>query len=202
MAARGNLSNERIVAAAIELLDREGLDAFSMRGLAAELGIASPTLYWHVASRAELLNQVADRIVLQGRMGPPNDGEPWEEWLVRRARGYRDALLAHRDAARIVGGATQLSQSLPEFEHELAALVSVGFTPRHALQLVTTASHFTLGHVLQIQGGATRDRSTPAPDLTDQPTLRDALHGAGGSDEAFTAGLRIILAGAAPLLDT
>lgn len=201
MAAKGDLSTERVVAAAMELLDRDGLDAFSMRGLAAELGVASPTLYWHVASRAELLNQVADRIVLQGQMGPPKDGEPWDAWLERRARGYRDALLAHRDAARIVGGATQLSQSLPEFENELAALVSLGFTPPQALQLVTTASHFTLGHVLQMQGGTTRDRSALAPDMTHQPTLRDALHGAGGADETFTAGLRIILAGASTQFD-
>jgi TetR/AcrR family tetracycline transcriptional repressor len=185
----------------MELLDRDGLDAFSMRGLAAELGIASPTLYWHVASRADLLNQVADRIVLQGAMGPPEAGERWGDWLVRRAAGYRDALLAHRDAARIVGGATQLSRSVPEFEHELAALVTVGFTPRQALQVITTASHFTLGHVLQIQGGATPDRPAHVPDLTDQPTLREALRGTGGPDAAFDAGLRIILAGAASLLD-
>ena len=185
----------------MELLDRDGLDAFSMRGLAAELGIASPTLYWHVPSRAELLNQVADRIVLEGRMGPPNEGEHWDDWLVRRAVGYRDALFAHRDAARIVGGATRLSQSLPEFEHELAALVNVGFTPRQALQLITTASHFALGHVLQIQGVATPDRPALAPDFTDQPTLREAVRGSGGPDAAFDAGLRIILAGAASLLD-
>jgi len=201
VAAKGNLSSELVVAAAVELLDRDGLDAFSMRGLAAELGVASPTLYWHVASRAELLNQVADRIVLQGRMGPPNEGERWEDWLVRRAHGYRDALLAHRDGARIVGGATELSQSLPEFEQELAALVRVGFAPHHALQLITTASHFTLGHVLQIQGSTTPDRPRHVPDLTDQPTLREALRGASGTDDPFDAGLRIILTGAARLLD-
>lgn len=184
----------------MRLLDEHGLDAFSMRGLAVSLKVTSPTLYWHVPSRAVLLDQVADRIVLEGRMEPPGAGEPWQDWLLRRAHGYRDALLAHRDGARIVAEAAQLPQSTLELEHELDTLVSLGFRPLTALQLITTTSHYTLGHVLQRQR-LTGQRPTDvvvAREAT--PVFDTAVADLGGADGAFTAGLTIIAAGAEQLI--
>ena len=49
------LSQAQIVSAAIAWIDREGIQAFSMRRLAADLGISGPALYWHFRSRDELL---------------------------------------------------------------------------------------------------------------------------------------------------
>lgn len=200
-APRADLSAERIVNAAMRVLDSEGLDAFSMRGLAVHLGVTSPTLYWHVASRSEVLDEVADRIVIAARMGPPDDGETWQDWLIRRARSYRDSLLAHRDGARIVARATQLPRSVIELENELATLVSLGFTARSALQLIMTTSHYTLGQVLQQQREPT---SAPAKssDHASTPTLLTAATQLGGIDETFTGGLNLIIAGAERLLQT
>ncbi|WP_106185228.1 TetR/AcrR family transcriptional regulator C-terminal domain-containing protein [Umezawaea tangerina] len=73
---------------------------------------------------------MADAIVVGATMGPPEDGETWQDWLVRRARAYRRSLLAHRDGARVVATASALSPStVVAFNDELTALVGCGFPP-------------------------------------------------------------------------
>src|SRR5438309_8181043 len=57
------LSREGIVAAALALVDAEGLDALSTRRLAAELGVSGPSLYNHVATKDELIDAVVDSVV-------------------------------------------------------------------------------------------------------------------------------------------
>ncbi|MGK8523410.1 TetR family transcriptional regulator [Nocardia asteroides] len=54
------LGREQIVAAAVEILDANGLDALSMRKLGAKLGAGATSLYWHVSNKEELLELVLD----------------------------------------------------------------------------------------------------------------------------------------------
>ena len=55
--------HERIVAAARALIEAGGVEALSMRKLAAEVGVAPTAIYWHVGSREDLLNAVLDAMV-------------------------------------------------------------------------------------------------------------------------------------------
>src|ERR1044071_8708810 len=76
--ARVPLNRERIVDAAYEVLDREGLDRFSMRMVAAELGVAVSALYVHVANKDELLELMYQRLFEQvelPELDPPRWGE-------------------------------------------------------------------------------------------------------------------------------
>ncbi|MFE4516446.1 TetR/AcrR family transcriptional regulator [Kitasatospora sp. NPDC056783] len=57
------LSRERIVAAALRLIDEEGLDALSTRRLATELSVSGPSLYNHFATKDELLDAVVDSVI-------------------------------------------------------------------------------------------------------------------------------------------
>ena len=57
------LSRDGIVAAALALVDAEGLEALSTRRLAAELGVSGPSLYNHVATKDELIDAVVDSVV-------------------------------------------------------------------------------------------------------------------------------------------
>ena len=66
---REPISRDAIVAAAIRLLDREGLAALSMRRLADELGAGAASLYWHVGSKDGLLDLVLDEIIGEGTAG-------------------------------------------------------------------------------------------------------------------------------------
>jgi AcrR family transcriptional regulator len=55
---RTGLDRADVVAAALDLVNREGAAALTMRRLAAELDVGTPTIYWHVANRDELVAEV------------------------------------------------------------------------------------------------------------------------------------------------
>jgi len=60
-----------VLATAMQMIEESGVDAFSMRKLAAELGVGTPTVYWHVGNRDELFNRLIEEITEQfGRIAP------------------------------------------------------------------------------------------------------------------------------------
>jgi AcrR family transcriptional regulator len=104
-ASRGApLSRDAIVEAALRVVDREGLDATSMRRVAEELGAAPSALYWHVRNKNELLQLVLDRVVGEIELPTP-DPANWQEQLKEVAREMRRVLASHRDIARVTIGA-------------------------------------------------------------------------------------------------
>jgi AcrR family transcriptional regulator len=103
--ARGApLSRDAIVEAALRVVDREGLEATSMRRVAEELGTAPSALYWHVRNKHQLLQLVLDRVVGEIEL-PPRDSENWQEQLKALAREMRRVLTSHGDIARVTIGA-------------------------------------------------------------------------------------------------
>ncbi|WP_171171891.1 TetR/AcrR family transcriptional regulator [Streptomyces sp. I05A-00742] len=100
----GSLDRDRIVAAAIRLLDAEGLAKFSMRRLAAELGVTAMSVYWYVDNKDDLLELVLDEAI--GEMELPDPGDEnadWQDQLRQTAREYRGLLTSHQWVARLVG---------------------------------------------------------------------------------------------------
>jgi AcrR family transcriptional regulator len=68
------LTVEKVLATAMRMIENDGIEAFSMRKLAAELGVGTPTVYWHVGNRDELFNRLIEEITDQfGRIAP--DGQ-------------------------------------------------------------------------------------------------------------------------------
>ncbi|MFI9555102.1 TetR/AcrR family transcriptional regulator C-terminal domain-containing protein [Nonomuraea endophytica] len=192
------LTRQLLIETGLRLLDEVGLDGLTVRRLAAELGVQSPALYWHIRTKQELLDGMADAIVLAAGMGPPLDDESWQDWLARRARAYRGSLSAHRDGARVVSGATSLSAGAVElFEQELDGMVGRGFTPGLALRTITTLSHYVNGVVLHEQAG----RGGPS-EVRPGPTLLAAVRETGGplGDDGFEHGLRAFIEGTAQAL--
>ena len=90
--------------AAVALLDDEGLDSLTTRGLARRLGVQSPALYWYVRDKGELLDLVADAICAPALdwVGAAAGGLGWREQTAIGLRGYRAVLRAHRDAPRLL----------------------------------------------------------------------------------------------------
>lgn len=196
---KAGVTRETMIETALRLLDEVGLDGLTVRRLAAELGVKSPSLYWHIRTKQELLDAMADEIIRAAGMGPPRDGEPWQEWLARRARAYRASVLAHRDGARLVATASFLSPAtIRSFDDELASMVERGFTPTLALHTIAALSRYVSGFVLQEQ--AERPRSAVRPDslgLGAGSTLLQAIReGANPSGEdAFDHGLHLLIQG-------
>lgn len=80
------LSRDDIVSAAIDCIDRDGIGGFSMRKLAAELGISGPALYWHFRGREELLDACAAEVLQQIDVEPFRKGERWRDAIRRLLR--------------------------------------------------------------------------------------------------------------------
>lgn len=96
LAERAPLTRDRVVAAAVAVADADGIDALSMRKLAAELGYEPMSLYNHIDNKDDLLAGMVDAIA--GEMAPPRDGD-WRRALHDALRSARDVLLAHPWAA-------------------------------------------------------------------------------------------------------
>ena len=88
------LSKERIVAAAIEILDASGESALTFRALAARLTTGSGAIYWHVAGKNELLMAATDDVIARVMTEVVSGGEP-QEAIRAIARGVFDAIDAH-----------------------------------------------------------------------------------------------------------
>jgi AcrR family transcriptional regulator len=86
---RDPISRDAIVAAAIRLLDADGLDALSMRRIADELGTGAASLYWHVGSKDGLLDLIFDEIIGEGLESFPDaPSGDWREQLKDVARSW------------------------------------------------------------------------------------------------------------------
>jgi AcrR family transcriptional regulator len=98
------LSRERIVRAAIRLADANGLDAVSLRKVAAALDVGPMRLYGYIATKEELLDLMVDAVHAEIR--PAGDG--WREVLSSLAEGVRRAAQQHEWLADLIGGRPQL----------------------------------------------------------------------------------------------
>jgi AcrR family transcriptional regulator len=145
---REPISREAIVTAAIQLLDREGLGALSMRRLAEELGTGAASLYWHVGSKDGLLDLVFDQVIGEGQVPDPEPAR-WREQLKDVARAQRQASLRHPYLVRIsIGRIPMGPNALRYTERVLAILRAGGLPPPLAVQgyrlLIATVNGFTV----------------------------------------------------------
>ncbi|GIF46539.1 TetR family transcriptional regulator [Asanoa ferruginea] len=155
------VNRDQVLHEAMRLLDDEGLDALTLRALAARLGVQAPTLYWHVKNKAALLDALADAIMdeaIAAIPAPAQDGDG-REWLLAALSQLRAAMLRHRDGARIVSGARYSMRRADFSELAMATLVDRGTDLHHARLLVLAGERYTVGFVLEEQ--------SPAPDAPD-----------------------------------
>jgi AcrR family transcriptional regulator len=92
------LTVDAIAAAALRVVDDEGLDAMTMRRVAQELGTGAASLYAYVDNKDRLLELVVDRALSE--LEPPADAGPWQEQLKVGLRELRALFARHGDLAR------------------------------------------------------------------------------------------------------
>jgi AcrR family transcriptional regulator len=145
---REPISRDAIVAAAIGLLDREGLSTLSMRRLGEELGAGAASLYWHVGSKDGLLDLVLDELIGEVEVPAP-DPAHWQEQLKETAKSQRRVSLRHPYLVRVsIGRIPMGPNALRVTEGTLAILRAGGLSPRLAVQgyllLIDTVNGFTV----------------------------------------------------------
>ncbi len=94
------LTRDRLVGAALELIQEEGLEGLSMRALADRLEVKAASLYWHVRDRRELLELVADSILDQVR--PAGGSAGWRSAVMSSAAVLRQRVAGQKDADRVL----------------------------------------------------------------------------------------------------
>jgi AcrR family transcriptional regulator len=127
-AGKEPLSQDRIVTAAIEILDAEGLDAVSTRRVAEALGTGSASLYAHIASRDELIELMYDRIAGEIEVPEP-DPERWQEQLWAYARNAQRVWGAHADIARASLGTIATGPNRLRMAEGVLAILCAGGLP-------------------------------------------------------------------------
>ncbi|WP_194927489.1 TetR/AcrR family transcriptional regulator [Catenulispora pinisilvae] len=211
------LSRDGIVAAALALVDAEGLEALSTRRLAAELGVSGPSLYNHVATKDELIDAVVDCVVagvdvsafagLAGATATPTPTatatatgeEPaWRGALARWARSYREVLAAHPNVVpALARGSGRRPAQLRIADAVFGGLVDAGWPRREATSIGALMRSLVIGSALgSFAASFPADASVYAgvyPHLNQAHLL--AEHQREIDDRAFEVGLAAILDG-------
>ncbi|MEL7977609.1 TetR/AcrR family transcriptional regulator [Isoptericola sp. F-RaC21] len=148
------IGTDAIVNTALALLDEQGTAALTMRHLAARLQVRAPSLYHHVAGKAELQQLVADSVWAEVFAGLGTD-LAWRPLLEGFARRARRALRAHPGAAQVLA-VTNVSEATyrPVVPVVTRAFEAVGTDPQEALHLVSSLGVLVTGLALAEFGDA------------------------------------------------
>ena len=152
---REHLTRPRVVAAALAIVDRDGLEGLTMRALGRELGADPMAAYHWFPNKPAILQGVGEAILSEIELPAADARVPWEQVAMAMGREYRAALLRHPNALPVA--ATQPVMTPRGFElieRTSAALVAGGLTPGAALEGINTMAAFVIGTAL-VDAGVT-----------------------------------------------
>lgn len=145
---------EPVVRAALTLLDREGLEGFTLRKLAAEIGVQAPTLYWRFRNKQDLVDEMATQVLLDVGAALTKAPLPsaWPELTRLVARTLRATLLRYRDGARMVAGTRVRNPEVYRaMEATLRVFADQGVAPEDAALCFKTVNDFVVGFTIEQQ---------------------------------------------------
>ncbi|ETA02885.1 transcriptional regulator, TetR family [Frankia casuarinae] len=142
------LSREAIVDAAITLADTEGLDAVSIRRVAAVLGVRPMSLYSHIARKDDLLDLMSDRIAAEILVPDPLPAD-WRDALRAISHQTRASCLRHPWMLTTFAGRPHYGpNALRHAEQSAAAVARLPVPPRRKIAILRAVDTYTIGHVL------------------------------------------------------
>ncbi|MBL8033337.1 MAG: TetR/AcrR family transcriptional regulator [Leptospiraceae bacterium] len=215
---RKPLSRERILKTALALVDKQGIEALSMRNLAAELSVEAMSLYKHVANKDAVLDGLVEIILRE--MEIPPIGTPWREAMRRRAWSVRRTIQRHPWASVLIESRTAPSEARLRYaDTVLSILNKAGFSPEVQYRAFGMLDSYVYGFELQEVNWPTKEsdrlkavtgvkeflKDGRFPNL--MTVVQDAAWlrlepGAKPYDAEFEFGLELILDGLERLLQT
>ena len=136
-ATRAPLTADRVLQGALDLADRIGIEAFTIRKLAAELGTKPMTIYHHVPNKESIIDGIVDMVFAEIEL-PPED-QPWKDAIRTRCISAREVLARHRWAPPLMESRT--SPGPATLRHHDAVL---GCFRRGGLSLPLTAHGYAI----------------------------------------------------------
>jgi AcrR family transcriptional regulator len=198
------LTRERIIEAAMRLIDAEGFDALSMRRLGTELGVNPMAAYHYVPNKTALYDLVLDAVMGEVDLSSIPADAPIDERLRQASRAYRAAIFKHPNAIPILAGrSVRTLAALRPVDAFLGLLYEAGFSPADSIAAVDSIAQFVLGGAIgyyhyiaetEIGGDQRPFEEIPAEEL---PHLRRALAEGTyiGFDAQFEFGLDAMVRG-------
>lgn len=204
-APRHTLSRERLVAAALDLADAEGISALTIRALAAGLGVKPMAIYHHVANKGEILDAIVDAVYAETYL--PRPDAPWREELAQRSRSVHEALNRHTWALGLMETRKAPGPAnLASHEAVLEALLSAGFSLPATAHAYATLDAYVYGFCLQevmldsIDLAGSADELLAGMNLTGHPRMaqfatEQVMQPGYAFGNSFEVGLRLVLDG-------
>jgi AcrR family transcriptional regulator len=180
--ARGTLDRRKILAAAVLLIDEEGLRGFTMRSLGARLGVEAMALYRYVHGRDALLDGIVEHLLDDLHADPDLQfsAPHWEDYLARLAHGVRRIALIHPEVFPLIATRPPAApwlqpplRSLRWMETFLATLRQCGFSAAAAVAAYRGFSSFLLGHLLLEVSALGADTAPVEQAFPDAPVTAD-----------------------------
>ncbi|MFW0787779.1 TetR/AcrR family transcriptional regulator C-terminal domain-containing protein [Gordonia sp. CPCC 206044] len=204
------LNRVAVVDRALDIADREGLDAVSVRRMAQEFDVTPMALYWHFKNRDEMRAALGDRIV--ETVIAPDEALSGQEFIRQTLAALIDAMRRHPVSAQLVPGRIlQCAEGRDLTERVLAHLVRDGYSPTAATAIARGALQAAVTLVLGVPGEELavpeedRDemRRRKLADLLALPddrfphlkSLADELMGCDDQDEYFATGVDLFIDG-------
>jgi TetR/AcrR family transcriptional regulator, tetracycline repressor protein len=194
------LTRKSIARVAVELIDRDGYPAFTVPRLADELGIRTPSLYYHFADRAEILAEVARQVVLETELPDRDPEAPWADYFVALSVNFRRTILRHRNTAPVLVQFLPRDILTPLYENAAELLSEVAGLPAAVHVLILDGlEKLTIGTAL-IESSSTlgpRQAVFTNLDAGRYPHLTAAAQASTlGAEQLFVATVRAFLEGA------
>ena len=187
MAAKG-LTREMLTAAALRIVDSDGLDALSMRRLGSELRVDPMAAYRHFPNKGILLDEVVEAVMSEIVTGADDASLPWQDQLRTLALSYLATLMAHPHAAPLIAERSlRTAGSLRVVEKALRIMIGAGAHLADAVATIDAIGLLSAG-IAQAASASTEpaeaDRGNPFAGLppAEFPLLTQAAHAGALSD--------------------
>lgn len=192
------ITAELILDTAARLIERDGVEGFSMRGLAQELGVAVTSIYWHVGGRDKLFDSLVDRLLSQ-MANLPIEGDAPVERIASLARSQRTVLIERQHLLRVAHERDRTPQLFLPIQQTLAALLAeLGVTGSDAALILRAVQvHVISSALMQFSAvrGPKHDEEDPSlwADAWPDQALVQALQSPTDYDAVFEYGLDALL---------
>jgi len=150
---RERLSRDRIIEAALRVMDGEGLEAVTMRRIGRELGVEAMSLYNHVEDKDDILEGVTERVMNEFEF-PPSTGD-WASDAREMAREWRRLLGLHPSVCQLLAERHKPLEGHATYramDSALGVLRRAGLSARDAAQAFNALGGYILGFVMMEQG--------------------------------------------------
>jgi AcrR family transcriptional regulator len=193
-----SLTDNDIAAAALTVIDRDGLSALAMRAVAAELGMGTMSLYRYVSDRSQLEVLVVDLVLAEVDVTPPRRAS-WQKQLAVLSERIRATVAAHPEVVPLTMIHRQSSvNSLRWAESVLGVLTGAGFRGSDRVIALRSLTSYVIGSIQLDHLGPLAGSGTDVMAAQDQfPLLAETARGARkmSSEEEFRRGLEVLLRG-------